>query len=89
MSNAGWVAVKHKSSSFGDWCIAPRKYFETHGRIPDWHADLITPGLDEVSDHTLRATDGSDGRALLEASGFFILENPIWYFDSGFTGGVI
>lgn len=78
----GWIATKHKSNGFGEWSISPKAFFIDHQRIPDGHAQLETPGLEEVMDHTLRATDGSSGRELLEQLGFEIIDNPIWYFDN-------
>ncbi len=84
MSNkiiSGWVALKHKDDSFGEWSISPKDYFMKHGYIPDCHANLNVFGMDEVSDHTLLSKDGSDGKQLLIDAGFEILENPVWYFD--------
>lgn len=77
-----WIATKHKSNGFGEWSISPKEYFLTFSSIPDCHANLETPGLEEVMDHTLRTTlNGDDGKDLLVSLGFEILENPIWYFD--------
>ena len=75
------IATKHQTNKFGYWSIAPDWYFRRHGRIPDTKASLNLPGLEEVMDHTLHATDGSDGRKLLLKFGFHILENPVWYFQ--------
>jgi len=83
MATSNWIAVKHKSNCFGEWSIAPKDYFEKYGRIPDCHANLVTPGLEETMDHT-QAIDDTDGKALLEAAGFEILENPVWYFYPAF-----
>lgn len=79
--NEGWIALKHKSNDFGEWSISPKAHFEAHGSIPDGHANLETAGMEEIMDHTLRAKDGSDGRALLLFNGFEIVDNPVWYFD--------
>lgn len=76
-----WVALKHKTSVFGEWCVAPKEYFAKHGRIPDGHANLDVPGMEETKDHTLMAKDGSDGQAILEKAGFEILHNPVWYWS--------
>jgi hypothetical protein len=73
--------MKHPTDDEGCWCISPKEYFDKYGKIPDTKADLTLDGLDEVSDHTLMATDGSDGRQLLLDAGFEILENPKWYFN--------
>lgn len=78
---SGWIALKHKTSSFGQWCISPKAYFDEYGRIPDYHAKLKVPGMEEVMDHTLAALDDSDGRDLLVATGFEIVDNPEWYFQ--------
>lgn len=77
----GWVALKHKDNAFGEWCISPKDYFLKNSYIPDCHAKLNVFGMDEVSDHTLLAKDGSDGKQLLLDAGFEILENPVWYFE--------
>jgi len=77
----GWVALKHKDNDFGEWCISPKDYFLKNCHIPDCHAKLNVFGMDEVSDHTLLAKDGSDGKQLLLDAGFEILENPVWYFE--------
>ena len=77
----GWVALKHKDNAYGEWCISPKDYFLKNGYIPDCHAKLNVFGMDEVSDYTLLAKDGSDGKQLLLDAGFEILENPVWYFE--------
>jgi len=77
----GWVALKHKDDDFGEWCISPKDYFLKHGHIPDTKAKLNIAGMDEVSDHTLLAKDGIDGKQALLDAGFEILENPVWYFE--------
>lgn len=77
---SGWIALKHRTSNFGEWLISPKEYFEKFGRIPDCHANLKVPGMEEVSDHTLKTLDGSDGVSLLLSAGFAIEENPNWYW---------
>jgi hypothetical protein len=77
----GWVALKHKDDDFGEWSISPKDYFLANGYIPDMKSQLVISGMDEVSDHTLLAKDGSDGKQLLLDAGFEILENPVWYFE--------
>ena len=78
----GWVAMKHSTSQDRYWCIAPKAYFDAHGRIPDTHANLGLPGVDEVSDHTLwvKPESGKNDRKYLESLGFEILDDPLWYF---------
>jgi hypothetical protein len=77
----GWIALKHKDNDFGEWCISTKDYILKHGYIPDTKAKLNVAGMDEVSDHTLLAKDGSDGKQALLDAGFEILENPVWYFE--------
>lgn len=82
MKIKNWVAIKYPSNPFGEWSVSPSAYFKKHGSIPDTHAfdGYKIAGLDEVMDHTLLATDGSDGRQSLIRAGFTIIEDPKWYF---------
>jgi hypothetical protein len=75
------IAIKHPTSEFGEWCISPKWYFRRHGRIPDTKANLNLPHLDEIMDHVLKSTDGSDGEHLLSRYGIEVVRNPIWYFQ--------
>ena len=81
-----WIALKHKTNRFGHWSISPKDYFELHGSIPDVHANLEIPGMEETMDHTYVSRDGSDGRPLLIRAGLEICDDPVWYFDPRFTG---
>ena len=78
---SSYIAVKHKSQDFGEWCVTPKDYFDACGRIPDSHSDLDIPGMEEVCDSTYRSTDGSDGVASLLAVGIVVEENPVWWWD--------
>ena len=77
----GWIAVKHHSNVYGEWCIAPKDYFDKHGRIPDTHANRKIEGMEEVMDHCYRVKGYGDGRYELTRAGYEILENPVWYFQ--------
>lgn len=79
--NDDWIALKHRTNEYGQWSISPRAFFSQHGFIPDGHANLLTPGLEEVADHTLQVLDDSDGRERLVQAGFTIEDNPMWYFE--------
>lgn len=76
-----WIALKHPTSEFGEWCISPKSFFEKRGYIPDCYANLHVPGMEEVMDHTLAALDNTDGRDHLVAAGFEIIDDPVWYFQ--------
>lgn len=79
--NTQWVAVKHPSTAYGQWLVSPKDFFLTYKHIPDCHANIMISGMEEVSDHTYAALDGSDGRELLIQAGLEILDNPVWYFQ--------
>ena len=78
---AGWVAVKHPSNRHGEWCVAPKEFWERNHYVPDTCLTLDVPGFDEVQEHTIVARDGSDGRAQLESLGFLVLDDARWYFQ--------
>lgn len=76
----GWVAVKHISNGFGEWCIVPKAFFEANGFVPATKANLEVPGMEEILPSTLKPLDDSDGVSLLLAAGFEIDNDPNWFY---------